>query len=88
MRSEANFRLRECQLLEIDPDGDLPLHPSLLVEPEGTVLTIVTEILYLQALDGSHACAGVGQCPDHGAVDHQVSGALGSLGACLPNATS
>ena len=23
--------------VEIDPDGDLPLHPSLLVEPEGTV---------------------------------------------------
>ena len=54
--------------VEIDSDGDLPLHPSLLVEPEGAVVAIVAEILHLQALDGSATRAGVGQCPDHGAV--------------------
>ena len=32
------------------------------------MVAIVAEILHLQALDGSHACAGVGQCPDHGAI--------------------
>ena len=54
--------------VEIDPDGDLPPHPSLLVEPEGAVLAIVAETLHLQALNGSHGCAGIGQCPDHGAI--------------------
>ena len=54
--------------IQVDADRDLPLLPTLLAEPEGTVLPVVAKVLEAQLGDRADASPRVGQGADDGAI--------------------